>query len=260
MSNNDFDQNTFNKIFQMMQQGQLPNTNNQNMNMNMNMNPNMMNPNMMNPNMMNQNMFFNNNMMFNPGMNNFMFQNNMNNFNQNQNQGQNNGQNWTIHFKRKYDNNEITIQINSEDTVASAFTRYKIKSMEDIPLKFSFNGKPLNSQLSLSASGLQDNSVILVEKGSASQFVIPNQAPEGFWTIIFEKKGENKPISIHVEATKKVKDAINSYKSKINNFDPTMIFIFNSKTLNEDWTIVQAGLRDNSKILVITTGDIEGAN
>ena len=75
-----------------------------------------------------------------------------------------------------------------------------------------------------------------------------------------KKKGENKPISVQVEASKKVKDAINSYKSKVNNFDPTMIFIFNSKTLNEEWTMSQAGLRDNSKILVITTGDIEGAN
>jgi hypothetical protein len=235
----------------MMQQGQLQNMMN---------NPNMMNQNM---NMMNNNMFFNqnNNMMFNPGMNNFMFQNNnLNNFNQNQSQGQNNGQDWTIIFERKYDKNRITIQINSQETVASAITRYKIKSLEEIPLKFSYNNKPLNSQLSLSASGLQNNSVIYVEKGVSSQFVIPNQAPEGFWTLIFEKKGENKPVSIQVESSKKVKDAINSYKNKIGNFDPTMIFIFNSKTLNEDWSLVQAGIRDNSKILVITTGDIEGAN
>ena len=255
MANNEFDQNTFNKLYQMMQQGQLPNMMN---------NPNMMNQNMnMNQNMMNNNMFFNqnNNMMFNPGMNNFMFQNNnLNNFNQNQSQGQNNGQDWTIIFERKYDKNRITIQINSQETVASAITRYKIKSLEEIPLKFSYNNKPLNSQLSLSASGLQNNSVIYVEKGVSSQFVIPNQAPEGFWTLIFEKKGENKPVSIQVESSKKVKDAINSYKNKIGNFDPTMIFIFNSKTLNEDWSLVQAGIRDNSKILVITTGDIEGAN
>ena len=98
MANNEFDQNTFNKLYQMMQQGQLQNMMN---------NPNMMNQNM---NMMNNNMFFNqnNNMMFNPGMNNFMFQNNnLNNFNQNQSQGQNNGQDWTIIFERKYDKNRI---------------------------------------------------------------------------------------------------------------------------------------------------------
>ena len=252
MANNDFDQNTFNKLFQMMQQGQLQNMMN---------NPNMMNPNM-NMNM-NQNMFFNpnNNMMFNPGMNNFMFQNNnnVNNLNQNQPQGQNSGEDWTLIFERKYDKKRITIQINSQETVASAITRYKIKSLEEIPLKFTYNNKPLNSQLSLSASGLQNNSVIIVEKGVSNQFVIPNQAREGFWSLIFEKKGENKPVSIQIESSKKVKDAINSYKNKIGNFDPTMIFIFNSKTLNEDWSFVQAGIRDNSKILVITTGDIEGA-
>lgn len=236
MNNNGIDPETYNKFLQFMQQ---QNMNNPNMNMN-----NMMN---------NQNMFYNNNMMFNPGMNNFM---NMNNTNQNQSQGQNNGQDWTLYFVRKYDNNKITIQINSGDTVASAISRYKIKSLEEIPLIFTYNGKPLNSQLSLSASGLQNNATITVEKGSS----IPIKAPQGFWTFIFEKKGENKPISVQVEASKKVKDAINSYKSKVNNFDPTMIFIFNSKTLNEEWTMSQAGLRDNSKILVITTGDIEGAN
>ena len=236
MNNNGIDPETYNKFLQFMQQ---QNMNNPNMNMN-----NMMN---------NQNMFYNNNMMFNPGMNNFM---NMNNTNQNQSQGQNNGQDWTLYFVRKYDNNKITIQINSGDTVASAISRYKIKSLEEIPLIFTYNGKPLNSQLSLSASGLQNNATITVEKGIS----IPNKAPQGFWTFIFEKKGENKPISVQVEASKKVKDAINSYKSKVNNFDPTMIFIFNSKTLNEEWTMSQAGLRDNSKILVITTGDIEGAN
>jgi hypothetical protein len=236
MNNNGIDPETYNKFLQFMQQ---QNMNNPNMNMN-----NMMN---------NQNMFYNNNMMFNPGMNNFM---NMNNTNQNQSQGQNNGQDWTLYFVRKYDNNKITIQINSGDTVASAISRYKIKSLEEIPLIFTYNGKPLNSQLSLSASGLQNNATFTVEKGSS----IPNKAPQGFWTFIFEKKGENKPISVPGEASKKVKDAINSYKSKVNNFDPTMIFIFNSKTLNEEWTMSQAGLRDNSKILVITTGDIEGAN
>ena len=242
MNNNNIDPETYNKFLQFMQQ---QNMNNQNMNMNQNM--------------MNQNMFFNNNMMFNPGMNNFMFQNNMNNYNQNQPQGQNNGQDWTLYFVRKYDNNKITIQINSEDTVASAISRYKLKSLEDIPLIFTYNNKPLNSQLSLSASGLQNNAEITVDKG-INQFSIPNKAPQGFWTFIFEKKGENKPVSVQVEASKKVKDAIKSYKSKVNNFDPTMIFIFNSKTLNEEWTMAQAGLRDNSKILVITTGDIEGAN
>jgi hypothetical protein len=239
MNNNGIDPETYNKFLQFMQQ---QNMNNPNMNMN-----NMMN---------NKNMFYNKNMMFNPGMNNFM---NMNNTNQNQSQGQNNGQDWTLYFVRKYDNNKITIQINSGDTVASAISRYKIKSLEEIPLIFTYNGKPLNSQLSLSASGLQNNATITVEKGS-NQFSIPNQAPQRFWIFIFEKKGENKPVSVQVEASKKVKDAIKSYKSKVNNFVPTMIFIFNSKTLNEEWTMSQAGLRDNSKILVITTGDIEGAN
>ena len=58
--------------------------------------------------------------------------------------------------------------------------------------------------------------------------------------------------------TKTVKDAVNSYKNKVQ-INTKMIFIFNSKTLQEDMTLTAAGLHDGSKILVITTGDIEGA-
>ena len=294
-SNNEQDQNIMLQLFQLYKEGKLPNLNLNNPNMaagnNMPANPNMMNPNMgmggamnpnmgmggmnpnmgmgaMNPNMgmgaMNPNMFNNMgmNQFFNPMMpmggfvNNNVVQNPINPNPQPENQAQ--GQNWTLNFKRKYDNQNIVIQINSGDTVGSAFNRYRIKSLEDnIPLKFTLKGKQLDGTLSLSASGLTDGAVIDVEKIGSGQ--IPAPAPPGFWSLIFERKGDNiASVSVQVESTKKVKDAINSYKNKVQN-NGDMIFIFNSKTLQEDMTLTAAGLHDGSKILVITTGDIEGA-
>ena len=275
-SNNEQDQNIMLQLFQLYKEGKLPNFNPNNPNMaagnNMPANPNMMNPNMgmggMNPNMgmgaMNPNMFNNMgmNQFFNPMMpmggfvNNNVVQNPINPNPQPENQAQ--GQNWTLNFKRKYDNQNIVIQINSGDTVGSAFNRYRIKSLEDnIPLKFTLKGKQLDGNLTLSASGLTDGAVIDVEKIGSGQ--IPAPAPPGFWSLIFERKGDNiASVSVQVESTKKVKDAINSYKNKVQN-NGDMIFIFNSKTLQEDMTLTAAGLHDGSKILVITTGDIEGA-
>ena len=232
------------------------------------MNPNMgmgggMNPNMgmgggMNPNMFNNmgmNQFFNPMMPMGGFVNNNVVPNPINPNPQPVNQSQ--GQNWTLNFKRKYDNQNIVIQINSEDTVSSAFTRYRIKSLEDIPLKFTLKGKQLDGNLTLSASGLTDGAVIDVEKIGSGQ--IPAPAPPGFWSLIFERKGDNNAsVTVQVESTKKVKDAVNSYKNKVQN-NGDMIFIFNSKTLQEDMTLTAAGLHDGSKILVITTGDIEGA-
>ena len=276
-SNNEQDQNIMLQLFQLYKEGKLPNFNPNNPNMaagnNMPANPNMINPNMgmaggmnpnmgmagsmnpnmgmagsmnpnmgmgggMNPNMLNPNMgmnqFFNpmmwNNMPIGGFVNNNVVPNPINPNPQPANQAQ--GQNWTLNFKRKYDNQNIVIQINSEDTVGSAFNRYRIKSLEEnVSLKFTLKGKQLDGNLTL----------------------------PGFWSLIFERKGDNNAsVSVQVESTKKVKDAVNSYKNKVQN-NGDMIFIFNSKTLQEDMTLTAAGLHDGSKILVITTGDIEGA-
>ena len=294
-SNNEQDQNIMLQLFQLYKEGKLPNFNPNNPNMaagnNMPANPNMMNPNMgmggmnpnmgmggmnpnmgmggMNPNMgmggMNPNMGMgggmNPNMLNNMGMNQFfnpmmpmggfvnnnVVQNPINPNPQPENQAQ--GQNWTLNFKRKYDNQNI---------VGSAFNRYRIKSLEEnVSLKFTLKGKQLDGNLTLSASGLTDGAVIDVEK--IGMVNIPQSAPPGFWSLIFERKGDNNAsVSVQVESTKKVKDAVNSYKNKVQN-NGDMIFIFNSKTLQEDMTLTAAGLHDGSKILVITTGDIEGA-
>jgi hypothetical protein len=263
-----------------------PNANmNMNPNANMNMNPNMnmyanmagMNPNMMNPNMMNPNMMDPNMMNPNMGMNNFFWnpminpgfpfmpppfpnfpktgdQPNPNPINPNQQQG--GGENWTLIFERKYDNNKINVQINSEETVAAAFAKYRIKSLEgEIPLKFTFQGKPLDSKLTLNASGLRDNSIITVEKN------FPQPSRPGFLTIILKREGDYQSVSLQMESHKKVKDLIQGYRNKMGLMkeEEKIILIFNSKTLSEDKTLEESGLRDGSKILVVCTQNIVGA-
>ena len=278
MTNNEFDPSIMQKLLQQMNEGKLPINNNQNMGMNQNFNMN--NPNMnMNNNfgMNNPNMNFNPNMqmgVFNPsmGMNsNFFMPNMIPNFGfggfvpppfpfSNQNQGQqqpqqSQGENWTLIFERKYDVNKINVQVNSDDTVLSAFNKYRIKSLENDSLKFTFNGKPLNEALTLSASGLKDNSVIVVEKSN-----VPQDKP-GFLSLLFEREGGYQNIMIQIESSKTVREAIIAYKNKMGlmNSDETFMLIFNSKTLDENITLAQAGLKNSSKILVIPTKGLIGA-
>ena len=294
MDNNNVDQSVMQQLMKMYQEGKIPNMNpnanqnanmnpntNMNMNPNMNMytnmagmNPNMMNPNMMNPNMMNPNMMDPNMMNPNMGMNNFFwntmmnpgfnfmpppfpnFQNinpNPNQINPNQQQG--GGENWTLIFERKYDNNKINVQINSEETVAAAFAKYRIKSLEgDIPLKFSQQGKPLDSKLTLNASGLRDNSIITVEKN------FPQPSRPGFLTVILKREGDYQSVSLQMESHKKVKDLIQSYRNKMGLMnEEAIMLIFNSKTLQENNTLAESQIKDGSTIMVVCTQNLKGA-
>ena len=176
--------------------------------------------------------------------------------NMNQNQQQIGGENWTLIFERKYDNNKINVQINSEEKVATAFSKYRIKSLEaDVPLIFTLQGKPLDGQLTLNASRLRDNSIITVEKS------IPQPSRPGFLTIILKREGDYQNVSLQMESHKKVKDLIQGYRNKMGLFkeEEKIILIFNSKTLSEDKTLEESGLKDGSNILVVCTQNIVGA-
>jgi hypothetical protein len=153
----------------------------------------------------------------------------------------------SIIFKRADNNCRITIQIENNKTVSQLFTRYRFKTMETDPLKFTLQGKPLDESLTLIEAGLDNESVITVEK------LNPN-----FYNIKFEMKGNYNIITIQISPDKLVSEAISLYKTKLGEKEEDMMFIFNSKTLDENLTIKGAGLRNGSKILVITRGDIEG--
>ena len=275
MSNNP-DPQILAQLMALYQSGQikLPNqdqTQGQNINMNQFNNNN--NGTVFIPNNQNQNQYpvgFNQNPFgFNPMMYGNMNVNNVNpgfniDFNnQNQNNMQNNVQNqeqgWTLIFETKPGNSRMEIQIGSSEILSSAFAKYRTKAMKnDIPLKFKYKDKPLDPKTTVSGSGLNDKAVIVVEpeQSNPPQNNNPNQM-----NLFFEKReenGYNQTMNIQIQPDKYVRDAILAYKNKVNK-DENMIFIFNSKTLDENMSLKQAGLNTGARILVVETSEIIGA-
>ena len=211
---------------------------------------------------------------FNPAMYGNMNVNNVNpgfNFgfnNQNQNNMQNQEQGWTLTFETKPGNSRMDIQIGSSEILGSAFVKYRTKLMKnDIPLKFKYKGKPLDPKATVSGSGLEDGAVITVEQeqskppqnnNNQNKNVFLNNNNPNQMNLFFEKRGENQVMNIQIQPDKYVRDAILAYKNKVNK-DGNMIFIFNSKTLDENMSLKQAGLNPGARILVVETSEIVGA-
>ena len=70
------------------------------------------------------------------------------------------------------------------------------------------------------------------------------------------KAGGNK-TNIEIQSDKLVGDAINEYKNMIHT-ELELKFIFNGQNLDEKLTLKEAGLKNGSRILVISTKDIHG--
>ena len=119
-----------------------------------NMNMNNMNDQAMMMNMMQ--MMMNNNMGNMNMMNNNMNMGNMGNMNMGNNGG------WSLIFSKKNGAQKVTIQINPEESVGEAISKYVIKSLDQNQNKYIFNGKQLATCLSVSQSGLQNGSEISV--------------------------------------------------------------------------------------------------
>lgn len=287
MSDNNNDQNPMQKMFQMYMQGQFNNNNmpqNQGVGANQQQQMPFFNQQQQMP-MGNQNQGMGNqqmNMGFNPamfmgnpqmntGFNPSMFQGNMffpfpffpqnvNQVNQVQQPNQN-SEDWSLIFNRKQDGQSLTIQISNDKTLAEAINHYRIKSGDMVSNKFTSNNKPLNLGLTLNQSGLANNSQIDAEQDS-SGFVPNNQFGNSLQgdqlNLLFELKAGGQTMNIQITPDKTVGDAINSYRNKIQ-IEGEMKFIFNGLNLDPRLTLKAAGLKNNSKILVITTKDIEGA-
>ena len=135
-----------------------------------------------------------------------------------------------------------------------AINKYRIKCLEsNIPLKFTYNQKPLDPSLTLSASGLRNNSVIVVEKTNLN--IDSPVIPQSHLTLIFQRQGNYQLIPLQIESSKTVGDAIIAYKNKIglSNSNERFIYLLDSKTLRENITLAQSGLKNGSKILVVPT-------
>ena len=79
--------------------------------------------------------------------------------------------------------------------------------------------------------------------------------------ITFIKNNQNevqRSIKIFCLNTEKVGDIIKKYRVKADDNNPNEKFIYNAKKLNEDLTVAEAGLINQSKIFVMVTENIVG--
>ena len=159
----------------------------------------------------------------------------------------------SIIFQRADNDSRITIQIENNKTVSELFNRYRHKTMEMDPLKFTLQGKPLDGSLTLIDAGLHSGSVITVTTVDRFEKLNPD-----FYNIKFEMKGNYNIITIQISPDKLVSEAISLYKTKLGEKKEDMIFIYNGMTLDKNLTIKEAGLKNMSKILVIMKDEIEG--
>ena len=167
-----------------------------------------------------------------------------------------NSENLNLIFKRKQDGQSLTIQIANDKTLAEAVYHYQTKSGDWNSNKFTSGNKPLNLGLILSQSGLTNNSQIDAEQDTSG--FVQNNAQGDQINLIFELKAGGERMNIQITPDKTVGEAINSYRNKIQ-IPGEMKFIFNGVNLDPSLTLKAAGLRNNAKILVISTKDIEGA-
>ena len=163
---------------------------------------------------------------------------------------------WTLSFEGK--SAPLKIQISSDKTIEEAINHYRIKSGDMVSTRFTSGGKPLAQNLKLSESGLQNNAVIHVEASNAPSPPQIFSSQGDRFNLILEKKAGGQTLTIQIQPNKTVADAVNAYKNKVLN-QGEMKFIFNGQNLDTSLTLHQAGLKNGSKILVISTKDIEGA-
>ena len=79
------------------------------------------------------------------------------------------------------------------------------------------------------------------------------------WNLIFENQNDKKYLTIRISEQKLVKEAISMYMLKSGRTDKCK-FIFNNKELFGEMKICQSGLNNLSRILVISTQNVIGAN
>ena len=191
-----------------------------------------------------------------------------------------NVENWNLYFNI---GKNIKINIPSNKTVLEAFCLFRIEANEERVLSFKYNDKPLNVFLTLSKSGLENNSVINVEysykddlpkiaekmlgnieilKGfpdypgmplNLSRLFTSTQIPKTmdvFISVIFKRADDNNRINIQIENNKTVSELFNRYRTKTMETDP-LVFTLQGKPLDRSLTLIEAGLDNESVITVV---------
>ena len=69
----------------------------------------------------------------------------------------------------------------------------------------------------------------------------------------------NQMSNSNMNQDEKVSEIIQKYRAKSNDRDDTKKFIYNAKQLNQDLTVAEAGIMNNSNIFVVATKGIKEA-
>ena len=226
----------------------------------MNMNMNGMDPNMMNMGMMNQNMMNN---MPNMGMNMPNMGNNMPNMGMNMpNMGNN------VNMGMNMPNmgmNMPNIGMNTMNMGNMGNMGMNMPNMGMNTMNIGNMGMNMpNMGMNMGGMGNM-NMMNFPNMGAIPMVALPTmntmmdiEDAQG-WNLIFENQNNRKMINIRISEQKLVKEAINAYKLKVNDFDNKFKFIFNNKELFPEMKICQSGLTNGAKILVISTKNLKGA-
>ena len=87
------------------------------------------------------------------------------------------------------------------------------------------------------------------------------ELPKNYIDVGFRKNdkyGELREYIIQCNLNDKVSNVIEKYRIKANDRETKVKFIYNVMYLNPSLTVAEAGLKDNSTIFVVSTGDVRG--
>jgi hypothetical protein len=87
---------------------------------------------------------------------------------------------------------------------------------------------------------------------------LPGMDDSQGWNLIFENQNDLSNIIVTISEQKTIKEAISMYRLKANRTDECK-FLFNSKQLYPEMRICESGLKDKSKILVVSIQNLKGA-
>ena len=155
-------------------------------------------------------------------------------------ESQNKSEEWQITFLRKSDKKKFNMKFNSKKPFEQVINDYKVKSGDDMELKFSILGKlldPNSYHLPLDQLGIKNNSTIVVEKKGI--------------TLNFVDEKENQSISINISKNQKFSEAIDIFKNKIIIPYELSFYLNDAKEkLNPDLKISDLSLEKDSTIKV----------
>jgi len=226
----------------------------------MNMNMNGMDPNMMNMGMMNQNMMNN---MPNMGMNMPNMGNNMPNMGMNMpNMGNtvNMGMNMPNMGMNMPNIGMNTMNIGNMGNMGMNMPNMGMNTMNigNMGMNMPNMGMNMGGMGNMNMMNFPNMGAIPMVALPTMNTMMDIEDAQG-WNLIFENQNNRKLINIRISEQKLVKEAINAYKLKVNDFDNKFKFIFNNKELFPEMKICQSGLTNGAKILVISTKNLKGA-